>query len=770
MSGDEKEEEGSSEKNETEEQDLNEEVEEQELLDALMKKVETAGELEEEVESHFSTFSERVEGVMDSIDRIEKIERSKMEKLLFNEEEQEEETTEIAEEVQDQDQETIEDQIYLPAESPYEEVGEGGLHPDEEANLMDHYAGEAENILMNLKKLIDIKLDKGEKEAAMELVNLAKAMGSGSEVYNKGFQSIFRRLGMEVPVDKDMPQVPIEETETKVLDPELADGIDILQKKAKNALEKLNSLIESTDLSQEEFNSIKEKYLEASDLFREKRFHKAHQTALEGLNAIKVQAQDDLENRIQDTIYRAKEKLEELEKGEKIENLELLDNLKKDIDTAMKAFLTNEYERANLLSKKVMNVIMDLTEPDGLMVKERAKEIKHDIEKLREKNILQDDIAELSSILESAEQLIRRRDNTTAGKVLEQITGSLEDVRRRADSYSEAKEMEIKLSNRIKRLEGTDHDLTDAKKKLSFLKGYIEDGRYEDVLVIGNDLEEELSSLEHVKQEMELKSMMEELEDLMIHANELENHEVFNATFTRVKTAYGDGEFEKAKEEGEALLKELRIRTKTMGVERAKRIASGMIEARVLLLKMRNLNLDTMEIERRVRKAKNLLKDGSRSEGLKQLDNVIHDMKKLVREHMDYMKVFTTIHRDSLEAIMDRHREQAVIFHIRNKHVPLLRKMEELGRYKSAIDGYRNLSGKFSGLVLPEDRKSRVETELTECKFEIYKRKEQGMDISEPLSMYTNAQKNFSSGEIVPAEYLVEISRRYCEEFLPLNL
>ncbi len=224
------------------------------------------------------------------------------------------------------------------------------------------------------------------------------------------------------------------------------------------------------------------------------------------------------------------------------------------------------------------------------------------------------------------------------------------------------------------------------------------------------------------------------------------------------------------KEDGAFLLKELRAKSKTLSVERSKRIVNGMIEIKILLLRMKNLNLETMEIERRVRKAKNLLKEGARSEGLKQLDKIVHDMRKMVRENQDYMKTFTSIHRDSLEAIMDRHRDQPVIFHIRNKHIPLLRKMEELGRYRKAMDNYKNLSDKFSGLILPEDRKGLVETELTECKFEIYKRKEQGMDITEPLTMYTKAQKSFSSGDIVPAEYLVEISRRYCEEFLPLKL
>ena len=117
---------------------------------------------------------------------------------------------------------------------------------------------------------------------------------------------------------------------------------------------------------------------------------------------------------------------------------------------------------------------------------------------------------------------------------------------------------------------------------------------------------------------------------------------------------------------------------------------------------------------------------------------------------------------------MDRHREQAVIFHIRSRHIPIIRKMEELERFNLAIQNYEKMGEKFSGLKLPEERRSRIETELTECKFEIYKRKEQGLDISEPLNLYTTAQKKFSSGDVVPAEFLVEVSKRYCNEIIPL--
>ena len=95
--------------------------------------------------------------------------------------------------------------------------------------------------------------------------------------------------------------------------------------------------------------------------------------------------------------------------------------------------------------------------------------------------------------------------------------------------------------------------------------------------------------------------------------------------------------------------------------------------------------------------------------------------------------------------------------------------MAEVGKYQNALESYRDIVKKLTYVRVPDEKREYVETELNEVKFEIYKRKEQGLDISEPLSLYTLAQKRWGKGDVVPAEYLVEVSRRYCDTFMPMT-
>lgn len=747
--------------------------EEKDLLEQLMERVESAGILDDELSTDFTSFSERVDEVMDSVERIENIEKSQMEKAIFQKEKEGTEGGKVEPEGdQIPEPETMvgmeEGQIYIVSDTPYEEVADGQYHPDEEADLISYYGSEAADILKNIYKLINIKLSKDEMDEATNLFELAKSIGGNTEEFNKMFNIIMKKLGLEPAVSGIEGEPELEEKETQVLDPDLAEGIDILEKRSRGAIEQLKHMMMNSYLTEENMDKVRDLSQEATDLFREKRFHRAHQVAISGLEMIRNQVQDSLENKIQENLFRSREMLEGLQKDDKLDDLNILSELKSGLDMAEKAYLTNEYEKANLLSKKVMAKIFDITEPDGVETKEKLREFRGELDKLREKNILHEDIADIGNILKSAENLFKRRDIANARKLSEQISVDLEDLKVKAKTYIEAKELEIKLNNRLPRLETSGHNLTDVKKKIGFMREYLKTGRFEDVIVIGNDLEKEIDSLETIKEEIESKSIFEELELLMANSNELEDHEIFQNKFIKLKESYMSGEFEIVKEEGEPLLQELRIRTKTLNVERVRRIANGIIESKVLMSKMKSLNLDSTPYERKLRTIKNLLKDGSRSEGLKQLDKVIHDMKKEVRDITERMKKMTTIYRDSLEVVMDRHKDQSIIFHIKNRHIPIIRKMEELGKYKSAIENYYKMGDKFADLNLPEDRISMIETELTECKFEIYKRKEQGLDISEPLNLYTTAQKKFSSGEIVPAEFLVEVSKRYCEEIIPL--
>jgi hypothetical protein len=577
------------------------------------------------------------------------------------------------------------------------------------------------------------------------------------------------RLGITEKEGDILPSPIPEDKSTEVLDPEMADGIDILQKRARSALEQLNSMMESSDLTKQDFNKVKDHYLEAMGLYREKRFHKSHQVAILGLQTIQVKVKDDLDNKIQERLFKAREMVEEIESNETVDDPLAIDELKNDIDDAMKAFFTNEYEKADLLSKKVRRRIMEITEPDGSSVKEKAKELRASVEKLKDMNILRDEVSDNVLKLSSAEKLIRRKDFYSARKILEQIEPDLKDLHNRTENYIKAREMDIRLTNLLERLEDSGHNLEEANKKLNYLKNYMNDDRFEDALIIGSDLDKELSSIQTVKEEMEIKRIADETDQLLEELTEISDHDSYVKRFDDVITEHDRGDSRDAIKHGYELLQELQLRRKTLKVERARRIGEGMIRNRILAMKMRSMNIDTTEFERSTRKVKDLLREGNHSEGLKDLDELIHDMERSIKENTEKMKNLTTIHRDSLEVIMDRHKEQPVMFHIRNRQIPILRKMEELGRFRSAIEGYRKLHGKFMKMALPEEKRNSVETELTECKFEIYKRKEKGMDISEPLNLYTRAQKLFTSGEVIGAEFLVEISKRYCDQFLPMS-
>ena len=117
---------------------------------------------------------------------------------------------------------------------------------------------------------------------------------------------------------------------------------------------------------------------------------------------------------------------------------------------------------------------------------------------------------------------------------------------------------------------------------------------------------------------------------------------------------------------------------------------------------------------------------------------------------------------------MDRHKDEPVVYHIKSREVPILRKMTEFGNFQKALDNYKEIEARLSDVVTNEDKRDSVESELNDIKFEIYKRKEEGLDISEPLSLYTLAQKRYGEGNVVPAEYLIEVSKRYCEAFMPI--
>lgn len=766
------------------------------LFEKLLKKLEDADELGKELDSDLGDFSDRVENVMDSVERIEKMERLSLEGLVYKDEQEKEEAvgpegeppTEAPPETIDQETSVETDEItvqppvekthiYIPTESPYADIKEGRVEiSDDEEEPSGVYGSDVDSVLQKLARLIEIKIKKQDLEAGKILFNMAVNIGANSDFFRENFINLAEQLGMDTPKEDIIKEVEEAEKrglgidineETTVLDPELAGEISLLQKKAANAIQHLDRLIENTVLTQEDFKSVKESYLRASEDFRNKMFHKSYKTALEALETIKNQVQDNIDNRIQENLYKAKEMYEDLSKDEGIEQ-EKIEELKLTFDRAMKAYLTNEFEKANLLAKRVINSILDLTETEGEPMREKVEELKKRIRKLQELKIHEDEVQELNTTLRKAEDLIDRRDSENATKLLSRIDELVEEAAKKGEVYSSAKEMEIRLTNKVDRLKDSGYDLDSIRKKLGFLQNYLNNERYEDVLKLGGQIEEEIGSLEIVKIETETNRIMGELEEIIVKVDDLENPSAFKNEYSKIKVAFQNKEHESVIELGTKLIDDIRIKLKTRIVTKGRKLAKAVIESKVNLMKLRSINTDISGYERDIRKAKNHIKEGRGTKGIEELEKINMNMKDIYKKNVSFMKDYLNIYRDSLEVLMDRHKEEPVMYYIRSRHVPLIRKMAELGRYQKALETYKDLESHFTELSISDDKKEDIESDLTEVKFEIYKRKEEGKYISEPLSLYTLAQKRFSEGNPVPTEYLVEVSKRFCETFMPL--
>jgi hypothetical protein len=775
---------------------------EKELFEKLMQKIQDVGDLDKELDSDFSLFEERVESVVDSIDRIENIERSSVEDLIYKHIETEEDLEtdqeptekileepisekegqvigETEDEVSPAPQDAIIDQgqIYIPPESPYDSIKMGEITLDYKGDFLGAYGNEVEIVLKKMYKLISLQIKKGEFERARDLFMVSANLGGRASLFQEKFLPLAETLEIEIPEDKFIKDdedakpriISIDDVhETQVLDPELADEINILQKKATSAIKQLDALIESSSLSKDEFVRIKEHFLRASEYYRDKMFHKAYEIALEALEIIKNQVQDNIDNQLQSDLYRTREMLEEFTSGKDSKKPEMAEEMKTTLDRAMKAYLTNEFEKANLLTKKVMNTLLDLTGESGGPLKEKAESLRKELREIKEMNIPFQDVEDLEKALKSAEIFIDRRDTANAEKIFERIEGSITEIRDKGGKYIAAKELEIKINNKVERLLSGDIDLNIVSKKLDFIHAYFKDERYDDVLVIGEEIIHDLEDLEKMNKETESKDILDKLESLMSKVELLQDPKKYKKAYREVIKAYEENNLVIFKASGEGLITELTQKLKTVGVIRARDIAGRIIESKLMISKLNIMNVDTAEFERKTRKAKNLLKEGEFKKGLQILIKVIGEMKKEYSQHSEYLKDYTNIYRDSLEVVMDRHKDEPVVYHIKSKDVPILRKMTEMGNFQKALANYKDIESRLSDVMTNEDKKDSVESELNDIKFEIYKRKEEGLDISEPLSLYTLAQKRYGEGNVVPAEYLIEVSRRYCEAFMPI--
>jgi hypothetical protein len=780
--------------------------EEMGLFSELLRKVESTGDLDRELNLDLSQFTERVESVVDSIERIENIERTQMERLLYKEGiapvEEGDVSIPPAEPISDtpapsggpdhpSPQSIIEtvpeitalggSHIEITGSEPYADIkAEGAIRPSFEISR-GTYEANLDNVLLKLKKLAELKLQRSDLKEAMGLVNIAMKVGGSTETFRREYALLVQELGLEMPsagptstavATADM-KVPVQDVEgveeARVLAPELAGQIGSLQKRARSALAQLKVMLESANLQGEYHEKVKALYQEANALFRDNRFHKAHQVALSALSTIKDRVKDDIDVQLQNDLFQARELLDELARSEEQYDVMVIEDLREQLDKAMKFYLTNEYERANLIGKTVMASLKDLKEPEGSKVREKVLEVKRDVNLLKEQNLDLEGLKEAEEIVRSMDELMSRRDYSNCTKLMETLTVMVSELKQKSDNYSRSKEMSIRLTNRIARLSQGDYDLREVEKKLSFLKGYFQDSRYEDALLIGAEIEVYLESMENLKKEMEAKEIFTELENLMLHVDEMEGAERLRDDFSVLRSKYVMGDHNHVKVQGREFLETMRKKTKALKVERAKRISSSVIESKLLAMKLRSMNRDTTEHERAARKARTLIKEGNPVEGLRQLDRVNSAMRDELQQNVDFLRNYVSIYRDSLEVLLDRHRSEPLTYYIRNRQVPILRRMEQLGRLNKALESYRKLENRFSELKVPLDKRAEIESNLTDLRFELYKRKDMGLDITEPLSIYNRAQKVFSEGKVIMAEYLTEVTKRYYERFLPLK-
>ncbi|MGA1872412.1 MAG: hypothetical protein ACMUHY_01960 [Thermoplasmatota archaeon] len=782
---------------------------EKDLFNKLMKKIQDAGDLEKDLESDFESFEQRVESVIDSVDRIENLERSSIEDLVYKQVGTVEEETAGTSSEDDSTREKIDKppepgvekegteeegdteiekaptpydspvdgmpgQVYLPADKPYEEVKKGEVKFDYKGEFLDAYGTEVETILGKMLKLITIKIDKNELENAKNLFMVSANIGGGSRIFQNEFIPIADILDIKVPEDRFMrdgksvrPTSIDDYDETEVLDPDLAEEIGVLQKKASSALKQLDSLINSSELSSEEIKKMKLQFVKSMELYREKRFHKAYEVALETLESIKNKVADGIDTRIQSDLYKTRELLEDYSKKEGSKDTKKVEELNTTLDRAMKAYLTNEFEKATLLTKKVMNTILDIRGEGGGELKKKADDLKKELRELKELNLPTREIDHMMEAVRSAENFIDRRDNKNAEKIFARIKDSIEELREKSNKYVSAKELEIKLNNRMERLDISGPELESLRKKFDFVGKYFKEERYDDILVVGKEIENEIDRLEEFVKDTESKEILEELKDLMGRVEEFEDADLYKRTYEGIVEAGKKGDIAYLKSMGRELIETLTGKYKTVGVIRARRIARSVVEGRMLMTKLQSLSIDTTKFDRDLRKSRSHLKEGNFAKGLELMEDINDRMKKTYADKMEYIRDFTNIYRDSLEVLMDRHKDEPIVYFIKKKQVPILRKLAELGNFNKALEHYRELESRFTDVIISEDKKDSVESELNDIKFEIYKRKEEGMDITEPLSIYTQAQKRYNEGQVVPAEFLIEVSRRYCETFMP---
>ena len=773
---------------------------EEDMLKELMAKVKSAqAELDDDLGGGLEDLRKRVGGVVDTIERLENLNETPPEEGVEKPEGDDALTSgEIPPEgekpdddtprkgpdvegLQEAQQEGVEEEptpeaaisdavpmghFEFPTESPYEsmklsaEQDEGGF--EGEADLA-YGSVDLDPITDNLIALIRMRRNDGDLQEAMELLEMASELSPNDQRISEEMKILEAVLESQV----DISIISGDDiTKTTVLAEELTETISQLEESASSAISQLERLLDTTDRAREDVIAVEDKLKDSVVSFKEKRFHNAQKLAKEGMERIKEIIQEAMDASTQENIDIARDLMAELESSRKSEDLELFSSLEETFKEGVKAFLSEEFERSNLLSREVIRKILDHRDPEAGEIKEQILSYRRDLSAQKDLTFLEDEIRDIESVLNVAEKMVKRRRYSDAKKLLVRIEGTVGEVQAKRELFLKAKEMRIKITNRFERLEGIDDSIKGYQKKVKYINLLFDKERFEDLISLGKDIEEAFDNVEETKQKDDADSLMRSLDEVMKKAEELYEGLEYIGRYGQIKSRYERGEYSSILQEGRALLNEMNIKLKTQFLERAQRVSSMIIEYRLLSSKLEAMGSDPGDLSDELKKARNMIKGERYVEGIKLMEDVLSRMGDMAVKRGEFLEVFLSIHHDSLEAIMDRYRDEPQMFLIRKKRVPFIKKLTDMGRYSKALDLYHELGSNFPKILTKGDMRTRIEKDMNELKFDIYTRKDEGLDITQPLSFYKTAQKSFSDGSLIEAEYLTILSRKYMDNLM----
>jgi len=474
-------------------------------------------ELEEDVGDELDSFAKRVNDVVDSVNRIESIDSKRPEDILYEKGDKEKADSSakmgkdgdlVPGDFEEEKKSDLigDEQLSVSSASPYTEIKKIIESATPIQSTTDTYETDTDSLVSSMMKLANLKEERGKKKEAFELLTMLRDLKPDDPDLAKRIEEIGEGVYVaEIDERPNEIDLGVVQGKTKVLVPELEDEISILEKRASSALKQAEILMKSNSLPQDRFDEFSNKLIDAKKLFNEKRFHRSHEISLEIIEQLRGIIKENIDKQTQKNIDRSREMLEDIKGGDFDIPEETMEGIKEDFDKAVKSYLTNDFERANLLSKKVISKIRKFNEPEGLELRKDISRIKGDMRDVSDPSLLGDQFSELNKLLATSEDLIEKRDYEGAKRVVSRAEDTLSEIKTSKQLYYTAKEIQIRLNNRIERFDSVDVDITDIKRKLEYLNKMFDQERYEDVITLGGDIETSIGGLEVSRKEKEAK-------------------------------------------------------------------------------------------------------------------------------------------------------------------------------------------------------------------------------------------------------------------------